>query len=177
MNMFKTLYFNVLDAFSLKKLTVTQVGGYQAAPMSLLSAIKTIFLFRKVFLGESYGVLRSIFLLLIGRHFSICLMDSGRVVAFELFRLGSEDVVNGTIHESFIGVSPEYQGKGLSTAIRDISKHLYTENGYRGISTRIEMTNVKSFKSAERIGYKVVHSDINRKGNMEAYLILELVSR
>lgn len=148
-------------------------GDFHLKSMSLANAFQSISLFNRAFAGESYGLIRSLFLITISRRFSLCAIDkNGRLVGFEIFRLGSRDIVEGTIHESFIAVHPEYSGMGIATRLRKFAINSLRENGFNGISSRIALSNSGSLISAEKVGFKPVEEYVNDDNQREVYLVL-----
>ncbi|MHA7924117.1 MAG: GNAT family N-acetyltransferase [Marinobacter sp.] len=169
----KAMFFNCLKSFTFRLPASEKVGCYTIKPMSLVDAWHSVGLFHKVFDDESYSIFKAAFLLLVGRRFSTCIRDENKkIVAFQFCRLGNRDLVEGTIHESFIGVHPDHAGRGLATSMRWFSVKSFKNNDFAGISSRVSLSNLGSLKSAENVGFCILESYLDGSGRQEAYLIL-----
>ncbi|HCZ9577165.1 TPA: N-acetyltransferase [Vibrio cholerae] len=82
--------------------------------------------------------------------------SKSNIVGMELFYFNPRDFKAGTIHEGFIGVLPEFEGRGIATAMRKHAIAHFRLSGLNGISTRISKNNISSLRSAERLGFKPV---------------------
>lgn len=80
--------------------------------------------------------------------------SKSNIVGMNLFYFNSRDFKEGTIHEGFIGVVPEFEGKGIATAMRKHAIAHFRRSGLSGISTRISKNNIASLLSAEKLGFK-----------------------
>lgn len=174
MELLKVILANFRDSLLFRPGSLEESGCYFIKPMSLANAWSSMLLFRKVFPDKSYGALKFVFLAVVARRFSVCaLNEKDEVVAFEFFRLSSQDLRDGTVHESFIGVHPLHAGRGLATCLRKFSAISLKENGYKGISSRISLSNYGSLKSAEKLGFELVNSYPDSDGQCEGYFILK----
>lgn len=92
-----------------------------------------------------------------------------------MFYFNQRDFIDGTIHEGFIGVLPEAEGQGTGTRLREAAIAYFSANNIQGISTRISKNNLKSFRSAKKLGFKVSEEyfDENSK-ETRYYLVLSL---
>lgn len=81
--------------------------------------------------------------------------DDG-VVGFVLFYFNERDLAERSVHEGFIGVSPKWQGRGISSALRREAIRHFTLTGLRGMSSRISFSNHASMEPSIRLGFKVV---------------------
>lgn len=164
-NFIKSSLYRAPDSFSCQ--------GYVLKPMSPADAWRSVSLFSDVFPGESYGFFRASFLLFIGHRFSFCAVtEEGQFIGFEVFRLAKRDIVDGTIHESFVGVDSRYSGRGVATNLRKFAIKSLKDNGFKGISSRIALSNSASLRSAVNLGFKSVDNYINHEGQEETYLVL-----
>ncbi len=85
-------------------------------------------------------------------------LSTGKVAGVQIFYFNSRDVAENTIHEGFVGVLPEYQGKGFSSKLRKHAIESFSRTGLSGISTRISISNIRSFRSAQRLGFRIVET-------------------
>ncbi|EPJ1914332.1 GNAT family N-acetyltransferase [Vibrio cholerae] len=82
--------------------------------------------------------------------------SESNIVGMNLFYFNPRDFKEGTIHEGFIGVLPEFEGRGLATAMRKHAIAHFRLSGLSGISTRISKNNISSLRSAEKLGFKPI---------------------
>ncbi len=59
------------------------------------------------------------------------------------------------IHEQYLGIAPEYQGRGLSVQLRRYSLNCYAQGTLRGASTLARETDLKALRSAQKAGYAI----------------------
>lgn len=174
MELLKVVLVNFRASLLFKPLALEESGRYIVKPMTLMNAWSSMLLFRKVFPDKPYGVLRFAFLAVVAKKFSVCVLnEKDEVVAFEFFRISGQDMRDGTVHESFVGVHPLYTGCGLATCLRSFSIRSLKKNGYKGISSRILLSNIGSLKSAEKLGFELVNSYPVSSGQNEGYFVLK----
>lgn len=98
--------------------------------------------------------------------------EDGEIVGVNLFYFNARDRVENTIHEGFIGVVPSHQGKGVASKLRRHAIESFTHAELSGISTRISISNTASFRSAEKMGFRVDKRYVDsRTGEERCYLI------
>lgn len=95
-----------------------------------------------------------------------------QIVGFDLFYMNSRDFKQKTVHEGFIGVLPDYEGKGIATSMRKHAIEHFKKAGFNGISTRISINNIRSLKSAEKLGFKVFKQYFDSEMNEERYYLI-----
>lgn len=78
------------------------------------------------------------------------------IVGMNFYYLNSRDFKEGTIHEGFIGVMTEFEGRGVATQMRKHAQFHFKKAGFSGISTRISENNLGSLHSAEKLGFKSI---------------------
>lgn len=76
-----------------------------------------------------------------------------RIIAMNMYYLNRRDIQENTVHEGFIGVIPEFNGKGIATKMRRLAIEHFKAAGLSGISTRISLDNVASLVSAQKLGF------------------------
>lgn len=102
--------------------------------------------------------------------------DSGEViVGMNMYYFNPRDVREKTIHEGFIGVVPEMNGRGIATTMRLHAKQHFARAGLAGISTRISLANTSSLTSAEKVGFVPIekYTDI-QSGEFRYYMLSKL---
>jgi RimJ/RimL family protein N-acetyltransferase len=100
---------------------------------------------------------------------------SKKLVGIDMFYFNPRDFKESTVHEGFIGVLPEAQGQGIATIMRKAAIKHFSNNGLKGISTRISKNNLGSFKSAKKLGFEVVDEYFDETMDEErCYLVLKL---
>ena len=101
--------------------------------------------------------------------------DGGRIAGFAFFYFNQRDLRENTVHEGFIGVREEFSGRGLATRLRRAAVTSFSRvPGLKGLSSRIDMDNVASIRSGEKIGYELVevYRD-SRSGKQRGYYVLK----
>lgn len=119
--------------------------------------------------GEPISLVRKILYIFQGNKMILVAHEKHRAVGINVYYVNNRDLVEGTVHEGFIGVLEEFRGKGLATAMRKFSANHFAENGFTGISTRISVDNSASLKSAENSGFKLVDSYFDPAENKSRY--------
>lgn len=82
-----------------------------------------------------------------------------------------------TIHEGIISVDPLYRNLGLATAMRKFAKKHFSKSNISGISTKIDISNTFSLKSAIKNGF-IFNNYVTKKYCLanEKYLIARINS-
>lgn len=97
---------------------------------------------------------------LLGRRMVVVALTSRgsyrEIVGFDMFYFNQNDIEEQTVHEGFIGVMPEWQGKKIGSNLRQHAIRSFRQAAVKGISTRIDMDNEASLASAFRTGFEVV---------------------
>lgn len=76
-----------------------------------------------------------------------------QIVAMNMYYVNSKDIQENTIHEGFIAVVPQLNGRGIATEMRRMAIQHFKVAGFSGISTRISLSNTASLNSAKKIGF------------------------
>ncbi len=82
--------------------------------------------------------------------------QSAGIVAFVFFYFNDRDVRERTVHEGFIGVLPEFQGRGIGTTMRRHAVAHFAGAGLAGMSTRITLSNTASLNPSLKLGFQIV---------------------
>ncbi|MHC8345302.1 GNAT family N-acetyltransferase [Pseudomonas sp. RT6P73] len=96
------------------------------------------------------------------------------LVGLDLFYFNSRDLQESTVHEGFVGVVPDYRGKGLATEMRITAKKHFQRNGLDGISTRISQHNQPSLISALKLGFEIVETRHSATDGDNYYMVCKL---
>lgn len=76
-----------------------------------------------------------------------------KIVGMNMYYFNERDIKEHTIHEGFIGVDAEFNGRGIATKMRQMAIQHFKLAGFSGISTRISLDNFGSLKSAQKLGF------------------------
>lgn len=98
-----------------------------------------------------------------------------KIVGINLYYINHRDFKENTIHEGFIGVIPESEGRGIATKMRKQAIEHFRNAGFKGISTRISQNNLGSLNSARKLGFEPVEEYFDSvMGEDRYYLIYNL---
>lgn len=101
-----------------------------------------------------------------------------KIVGMNMYYLNARDVIEGTVHEGFIGVAPEMGGRGIASNLRKMAVSHFAANGFGGISSRISIDNVSSLASAQKLGFQPVEKYYDAAMKQERfYLVCRLPPR
>lgn len=102
---------------------------------------------------------------------SLILDKEGKVIGYECFMFNEVEIKDQILHEVYVGVLPEYQGKGLATALRKYSIESYNFGNLKGLSTVAVTNDIKALRSAQKAGYAITKQSLKPPGQ---YLFLAL---
>jgi RimJ/RimL family protein N-acetyltransferase len=94
------------------------------------------------------------------------------VIGMNMYYINKRDKEEGTVHEGFVGVLPAVQGLGIATALRQVAKHHFSTNGFKGISTRISVDNLPSLKSAHQLAFRPIEEYYDEASNVPRYYMI-----
>ena len=95
---------------------------------------------------------------------SLILDKSGKIVGYECFMFNEVEVQDCILHEVYVGVEPEMQGKGLATALRRYSIASYNFGNLRGISTVAVTGDIQALRSAQKAGFAITKASLKPPG-------------
>lgn len=115
-----------------------------------------------------------VLLLLMGQRLCVILESpANKAFGFEIYYFNPRDIEEGTVHQAFTCVN--ITGKGLGTALRRHSLDYFASHGFRGVSSRVSLSNLPSLKSNMKLGFKVIEQYFDEEMQEErAYLRVEL---
>lgn len=144
--------------FEIKRETVGEFvfRGYSSSDAGPIAAI-----YQELNSGAVFSRLQRKLYMRIGRRclFVVECIDVfgvSRIVAMNMYYFNRRDIRDDTVHEGFIGVLPEYSGRGIATEMRKMAVEHFRASGFSGISTRITLDNTASLVSARKIGFQPV---------------------
>ncbi len=99
-------------------------------------------------------------------------IEQKKLVGLDFFYFNKRDLEEHTVHEGFIGVSRDFEGRGIATQMRLLAKHHFEKAGLSGISSRISQANAASLASARKVGFEPVLLEPARVSDNEEYYLV-----
>jgi RimJ/RimL family protein N-acetyltransferase len=93
------------------------------------------------------------------------------ILGINIYYFNQRDIQEHSIHEGFIGVYPEWQGKRIATNMRRLALSHFSANGLDAVSSRVSLSNIASLKSNQNLGFKPVEKYFDEKMNEERYYL------
>ena len=122
--------------------------------------------------GESLPWSRRLFYHLFGRRMAFVATIDERVVGIAFYCFKMRDIKANTVHSSFSGVSPAFQGKGIGTEMRRSAMLHFFKNGVSGYSSRISLSNTYSMRASLKLGFRPVEKYYDKqKGEERCYML------
>lgn len=151
----------------------TSYDDYSIALIQNLKDLKFIKESYENFYGKRFPLFNCFLYKLLGKKLVIVANDKrGNIVGFDMLYFNKRDILENTIHEGFIFVKPEFQGKGVSKNLRLYSGEYLRMNSISGLSTRIRESNKSSLYSALNIGFEKVECyKVSNSNCTEYYLV------
>ncbi|MEX2671077.1 MAG: GNAT family N-acetyltransferase [Phycisphaeraceae bacterium] len=148
---------NVWCSRSLSPFTATELCGLQVGPMQPSHLGEIELLYRDMTEGEKLNRTLRLLLKMLGRRLCLTAVDpkSGRVVAMGIYYFNERDRIERSVHAGYSMVSPDFRGCGIGTALRRRALEHFQQSGLQGMSSRITLSNVASWKVAQRNGFVV----------------------
>lgn len=124
--------------------------------------------------GRKFSNTQRILLKLYSKKNLIVAIDksTNKVIALNLYYVNHRDLIDNTIHGGFIGVLPQYEGRGIATNMRKLAKSHFEKFGFTGISSRISKSNIASLKTAEKVGFIPVEEYFDTVMNERRYYLI-----
>lgn len=98
--------------------------------------------------------------------------SSRKVIGTEFYYFNKRDIRESTIHQGFRGVLPEFQGKGLGTALTQYAYDVFSKTSLQGMSTRVSCNNMPSLISNQKIGFEPVEKYFDAEMNEDRYYMV-----
>mgnify|MGYP003372355782 CR=1 FL=1 len=87
---------------------------------------------------------------------SVACDKEGRIIAYDLFMFEESEISEKILHELYVAVDPEYQDKGIATALRRYSVRAYAQKRtLKGLSTLARPHDIKALRTAQSAGYAI----------------------
>jgi hypothetical protein len=112
--------------------------------------------------------------LLCGRKLVFVLYDkvNKKILGTEFYYFNKRDRREFTIHQGFRGILPEFQGKGLGTALTQYAYTVFSKTSLQGMSTRVSCNNLPSLVSNKKIGFEPIEKYFDSEMNEERYYMI-----
>lgn len=150
----KHLKMNIIKFSTIKKAPSHDYGTYiiQGCKYHQLKEAETVY---RDLNGKNFSNIQKILLKLYSKKSLLVAVDKSthKIVSINLFYVNHRDYIENTIHGGYIGVLPDYEGKGIATNMRKFAKSYFKKSGFSGISSRISKNNIASLKTAEKVGF------------------------
>jgi RimJ/RimL family protein N-acetyltransferase len=98
-----------------------------------------------------------------------------KIVGMNFYYINFRDFKEKTIHSGFIGILPEFEGRGIATKMRLAAIKHFKRSNFQGISSRISKNNKASLHLTKKVGYEPVEEYFDPVMNEDrCYLIRDL---
>jgi GNAT superfamily N-acetyltransferase len=97
--------------------------------------------------------------------------ESG-IVGMNKHYFNKRDLMDDTVHSGYIGVVPEFEGRGIATNLRHLAKRHFSRNRVAGISSKISLNYSGSLKSAEKAGFRPVEKFSDPDSGEDRYYLI-----
>lgn len=94
------------------------------------------------------------------------------IIGMDMFYCNVRDFKESTVHEGFVGVSSNFQGRGVATELRRLAIINFSKNGFSGISSRISLSNHGSLSSAKKLGFLPIEQYFDEDLQEERYYLI-----
>ncbi len=176
-NLKRNIHFVALNFFRAFK--IKPVGIHYDNDIKYSGLKKTYFknfcdFYKQMHKGNGFGWPKSVIYYFFGERYVVLAttVDKDEIVALGMYYINFRDVADATVHQGFTGVVSEYRGRKIATKIRAMAKIHFKESGFKGISSRVSLSNVPSLKSNLNLGFKPVERYYDKSLNEErCYLI------
>lgn len=163
-----------VNVFSSTTINSVSFRGYQRGDARQISKI-----YAALNNGATFSGLRKWLYDLFGSRLMLVAVSSGDsgdvLVGMNMYYFNPRDIREKTIHEGFIGVVPEMNGRGIATTMRLHAKQHFARAGFDGISTRISLQNTSSLASAEKVGFVPLEKYVDQgNGELRCYMVSKL---
>ena len=97
----------------------------------------------------------NLFLIGYKTYFVVCdKLNQYKIIGYSNYYFNKRDVIENTIHRGYIGILPEYHGKGIGQEFdRIIINHFAKNTELKGISSRVSINNTASYKMHIKSGF------------------------
>lgn len=163
---------NILRAIHLERVRAKEVGDITVRGLSVGEVGELEECYNRLNEGRGLSRYQKILFHIFGVKLCFVALQDEKIIAFDLFYFNKRDIVEGTVHEGFVGVDERKRGRGLSVMLRGMAREHFKRSGLKGISSRISKTNMASLASAWKVGFEVMEDYVDASGLERYYLVL-----
>lgn len=170
------VFRNFCKTFNMTKVTSFTTNGILYRGMSSSDEPQVLRLYFALNNGARLSLLRRWLYRFVGNKLILLAIvqdkDGDSVIGMNMYYLNQRDIVDETIHEGFIGVSPSLAGRGIASNLRKIAMTHFAANGFKGISSRISLDNQASLSSGQKLGFQPVEKYYDSAMAKERYYLI-----
>ena len=170
------LYRNMSRAAKMKKSPIISEGGITYRGVIKNELAEAEFLYRFFHEGKGFSWDKKIIYRMFSEQMIIVAVNeenySQKFVGINVYYFNRRDILEGTVHEGFIGVLPEAGGRGIATNLGLHAKKHFADNGFKGLSSRVSLNNEASLISRKKIGYEPVEAYFDSVMNEDRYYMI-----
>lgn len=159
---FRVLKFVFLNAFfslKVKKIEAVYCNDYKVSLLSSTNKKEALNIYKLYSSAGKLSIQNKLIWTLLGDKFCfVAENNKGKVIGVALYYINERDRKDGTVHACFSGVIKEARGKGVATRLRMCAIQHFEKNGFKGISSRVSLTNEKSLSVNLKLGFKPVET-------------------
>lgn len=176
-NLKKKIHFivlNLIKAVKIKPVKTYHNNGIKYSGLNKDKFKKFCDLYMQMHNGKGLDWPKLIIYYFFGKRFVFLAStdDKEEIIAFAMYYINFRDIADSTVHQGFTGVIPEYRGRKFATKIRTMAKAHFKKSGFKGISSRVSLSNTPSLKSNLNLGFKPVERYYDKSLNEERYYLI-----
>lgn len=183
---FRLIILNIIyiirNLFYLNKLS--NIGCHYIKDIAVVSCNYSLFwhvikISKSPLISHKFNIFNKLLLFLLGNKICFVVLDrlnNYRPIGYSFYYFNKRDILEKTIHRGYIGILPEYHGKGIGSQFdRIIIDHFARNSDLKGISSRVSINNIASYTMHIRSGFVPVerYFDTHLKEERE-YMICDL---
>ena len=166
---------NIYACLKLKKIKIAIVSeNIMILPMTRNYLKDVSYIYSKLSDGDVLSWRNKLLFFLCGSKLVFILYDKfeQKVIGTEFYYFNKKDIQESTIHQGFRGILPEFQGKGLGTALTQYAYDVFSKTSLKGMSSRVSCNNLASLISNKRIGFEPIENYFDSEMNEERYYMI-----
>lgn len=94
---------------------------------------------------------------------------TNKVIGYDLYMFNESELKDRYIHEQYLGIDPNYQGKSLSVSLRKFSIECYNFGVLYGVSTLANLDDIKAIRSAQKAGFAIKKLSVKPRAHYMVY--------
>ncbi|UTC65427.1 hypothetical protein E4O00_04720 [Treponema sp. OMZ 788] len=132
------------------------------------------YIYSKLSNGHTLSRRNKILFFLCGSKLVFILYDKfeQKIIGTEFYYFNKKDIQESTIHQGFRGILPEFQGKGLGTALTQYAYDIFSKTSLKGMSSRVSCNNFSSLISNRNIGFEPIEKYFDSAMNEDRYYMI-----